>query len=408
MAGKKYELIVWGATGFTGKLVAEYLLKQYGIGNKLSWAIAGRNEGKLEKVRKDLGNETIPIVVANSQDKTSLEAMVKETSVICTTVGPYAKYGNLLVECCVEQGVDYCDLTGEVQWIRRMIDQYHETAQNKKAKIVHCCGFDSIPSDMGVYFLQQEAQKQWQSYAQHVKLRVKAMQGGMSGGTLASLDNVLVEAGEDPSIQTEVLDNPYGLNPKEAQEGKDVIDSSGTTYDEDFKAWISPFVMAVINTKVVRRSHALSGFPYGKDFRYEEATLSGAGISGRFVAGAMSFVMGAMTSKTSVFKSMARPFLPKPGQGPSKIQRETGFFKLLLLGKSKDGNQKMTVKVTGDKDPGYGSTSKMLAEAAVCLAKDKAQLPENYGVITPSTAMGDALLSRLQENAGLSFSVIEG
>lgn len=407
MADRNYEVIVWGATGFTGKLVAEYLLKQYGIGEQLNWAIAGRNQTKLEQVRSDLGAESLPIIVADSQDKTSLSAMVEQTKVICTTVGPYAKYGDLLVECCVEQGVNYCDLTGEVQWMRRTIDQHHETAQKNKAKIVHCCGFDSIPSDMGVYFLQKQAQEKWQSYAQQVKFRLKAASGGFSGGTLASLDNVLLEVAQNPSLQSEVIDNPYGLNPRNAQEGNDVKDLETALYDEDFKAWVSPFVMATINTKVVRRSHALAGFPYGKDFLYEEATLSGEGLFGRFSANTMAFVMGAMTAPNSILKSFAKPFLPKPGQGPSKQQRESGFFKVLLLGKSQDGAKQITIKVTGDKDPGYGSTSKMLAESAVCLAKDQAQLPDNFGVITPSTAMGDALLERLQANAGLEFSLIE-
>ena len=403
---KIYDVIVWGATGFTGRLVAEYLTKQYEVGKEVSWAIAGRNKAKLEKVREELNNAELPLVIADSHDRESLEAMVKQTKVVCTTVGPYALYGNLLLELCVEHSVDYCDLTGEVQWMRRTIDAHHEKAQENKVKIVHCCGFDSIPSDMGVFFLQQEAQKRWEAYAQEIKYRLMGAKGGPSGGTVASLDNVAIEAKEDPKLMEEVILNPYGLNPKGEQVGKDVPDLNESAYDEDFQAWIAPFVMAVINTKVVRRSHALSNYPYGKNFRYEEATHVGPGFVNRVKASITATVTDALFNPGSILKWVIDQFLPDPGQGPSKHQRETGFFKIILLGKSADGKT-LKVKVKGDRDPGYGSTSKMLAEAAVCLAKDRENLPENFGVITPSTAMGAHLLNRLQENSGVTFSVVE-
>lgn len=403
---KTYDVILWGASGFTGRLVAEYLLKQYGVGNDLAWAMAGRNQEKLEKIRAELGNEGIPLVIADSHDRESLETMVKQTKVVCTTVGPYALYGNLLVEVCVENSVDYCDLTGEVQWMRRTIDAHHEKAKENKVKIVHCCGFDSIPSDMGVFFLQQEAQKQWQTYAQAIKYRLMGAKGGPSGGTIASLDNVTIEAQKDPKLMEEVILNPYGLNPKGEQLGKDVPDLRDSMYDEDFEAWIAPFVMAVINTKVVRRSHALNRFPYGKNFTYEEATHLGPGFANRIKASITATVTDALFSSGSILKKVIDLFLPNPGDGPSEKQRETGFFKVILLGKSADGKT-LKVKVKGDRDPGYGSTSKMLAESAVCLAKDRENLPENFGVITPSTAMGEHLLNRLQENSGLTFSVVE-
>ncbi|OJJ14837.1 saccharopine dehydrogenase [marine bacterium AO1-C] len=403
---KTYDVILWGATGFTGRLVAEYLLKQYSVGKDLSWAMAGRNKAKLEKIREELGNTDIPLVVADSHNRESLEAMVEQTKVICTTVGPYALYGNLLLEVCVAHSVDYCDLTGEVQWMRRTIDAHHEKARENQVKIVHCCGFDSIPSDMGVFFLQQEAQKRWKAYADEIKFRLMGAKGGPSGGTIASLDNVAIEAQKDPQLMEEVILNPYGLNPKGEQTGKDVPDLRESAYDEDFQAWIAPFVMAVINTKVVRRSHALSNYPYGKDFRYEEATHVGSGIANRIKASITATVTDALFSPGSILKRIIDQFLPDPGQGPSKRQRETGFFKAILLGKSAN-DQTLKVKVKGDRDPGYGSTSKMLAEAAVCLAKDRENLPQNFGVITPSTAMGTHLLNRLQENAGVTFSVVE-
>ncbi|EAY30424.1 saccharopine dehydrogenase family protein [Microscilla marina] len=400
---KAYDIVLWGATGFTGQLVAQYLLHQYGTGQALAWAIAGRNESKLKKIRTELGNENIPMIIADSHDRASLEAMVQQTKVVCTTVGPYAKYGDLLVELCVTQGVHYCDLTGEIQWMRRTIDQHHQQAQVNQTKIVHCCGVDSIPSDMGVYFLQKQAQKQWQAYAKEVKLRLTEVSGGVSGGTVASLDNVMEEAKKDPQVQA-VLDNPYSLNPVGQQQGNDQLELTETTYDDDFKAWIAPFVMAAINARVVRRSHALNGFPYGEDFRYDEATFTGEGITGWAKAQLTSVVSNALFDPTSFLKKLINPFLPDPGKGPSEKQRENGYYKMVLRGESADGKV-LKVLVHGDRDPGYGSTSKMLAESAVCLAKD--ELPASYGVLTPHTAMGEALLQRLEKNAGVKFSLLE-
>ena len=405
MSNKPFDVIIWGASGFTGRLVVEYLLKQYGLDGDLRWAIAGRNQEKLEAVLSELGEQSIPIFLADSMDLESLNFLVRQTKVICTTVGPYAKYGSNLVEACVTNGVDYCDLTGEVQWIRRMIDQHHEQAIANGVKIVHCCGFDSIPSDMGVYFLQKEAKARRGAYCEQIKLRVKAMKGGFSGGTYASLNNVLAEAEKDNSIY-QILENPYSLNPKGDPRGKDQPDLNAVAFDEDFDAWISPFVMASINTKIVRRSHALAGYPYSKSFQYDEATLNGKGRKGKMNARLMSTAMRILAGSkpNSLLKKIVNRFSPKPGEGPSLEQRENGFYSLVLFGKYEDGAA-IWGKVKGDRDPGYGSTSKMLGESAVCLAKDRKDLPEIAGVITPSIAMGDHLLERLQANAGLTFEV---
>ena len=314
MHNKPYDFIIWGASGFTGRLVAEYLLKEYGIDNQLKWAMAGRNEGKLKSIRNLLGNENIPIVIADSHDEASLKAMAQQTKVICSTVGPYAKYGSELVATCVNEQVDYCDLTGEVQWIRKMIDLHHENAKAKGVKIVHCCGFDSIPSDMGVYFLQKTAKEIFGEYCQQIKLRVKAAKGGPSGGTIASLNNVLEEASKDPSI-FKMLENPYGLNPIGQQSGKDENDLMEIEYDKDFGAWIGPFIMAAINTRVVRRSHALADFPYGKDFRYDEATLCGKGLSGKIKAKMLSSVIGVQCRTQTQIQSSK---ICHPGSCPSQ------------------------------------------------------------------------------------------
>ncbi len=406
MNDKPYDLILWGATGFTGRLVAEYLLKQYGIGKSLRWAIAARSEDKLKSTRQELGESGIPIIIADSHNPASLIAMVEQTCVVCTTVGPYALHGSLLVQTCVEQGVDYCDLTGEVPWIRRMIDQHHQTAASKGVKIVHCCGFDSIPSDLGVKFLQEYAYKTYGNYCQQIRLRVKAVKGGLSGGTYASLKNVLHEAHADHQVAA-LMDNPYSLNPLQMQQVKDQKDLKGIAFDKDFHSWTGPFAMAGINTRIVRRSHALAGFPYGNNFTYEEATLTGRGFSGKLKATLMAKVIEKMTQKhKSILLRIADYFLPDPGEGPSKTQRESGFFKMALTGELADG-QSVGAIVTGDRDPGYGSTSKMLGESAVCLALDRDQLPLTYGVLTPAIAMDKVLRNRLQEHAGLKFKIAQ-
>ena len=398
---REFDIIIWGASGFTGRLVAEYLFKQYGTFGNLKWAMAGRNQEKLETVRASIADTSVPIVVTDSSDEASIKQMVLRTKVICTTVGPYAIYGSKLVAACVENKTHYCDLAGEVQWMRQMIDKHQETAQANGVKIVHSCGFDSIPSDMGVYFIQREAKAQKGQRAKKISMRVAAMKGGLSGGTYASLSKVMEQAQQDKSIY-KVLTNPYGLNPTDQQEGEDRPDLMSVVFDKTSQSYVGPFIMAGINTKVVRRSNALSNYSYGKDFRYDEATLSGKGFKGKMRGILAAIPLMFMTAKPkSVLKSIANKLLPKPGEGPNKEQRENGFYNLRFYVTLEDGSSAMG-KVTGDKDPGYGSTSKMLGETAVCLAVD--ELPKISGVLTPSVAMGDALLQRLEQSSGLTFS----
>ena len=398
---REFDIIIWGASGFTGRLVVEYLFKQYGTSGNLKWAMAGRNQEKLETVRASIADTSVPIVVADSSDEASIKQMVLRTKVICTTVGPYAIYGSKLVAACVENKAHYCDLAGEVQWMRQMIDKHQEAAQANGVKIVHSCGFDSIPSDMGVYFIQREAKAQKGQRAKKISMRVAAMKGGLSGGTYASLSKVMEQAQQDKSIY-KVLTNPYGLNPTDQQEGEDCPDLMSVVFDKTSQSYVGPFIMAGINTKVVRRSNALSNYSYGKDFRYDEATLSGKGFKGKMRGILAAIPLMFMTAKPkSVLKSIANKLLPKPGEGPNKEQRENGFYNLRFYVTLEDGSSAMG-KVTGDKDPGYGSTSKMLGETAVCLAVD--ELPKISGVLTPSVAMGDALLQRLEQSSGLTFS----
>jgi short subunit dehydrogenase-like uncharacterized protein len=290
--------------------------------------------------------------------------------------------------------------------MRKMIDDHQEEAKAKGVRIVHTCGFDSIPSDMGVYFLQREAKKRLEQYCNQVKLRVKAMKGGLSGGTYASLSYVMEQAQDDRSIY-KTLTNPYGLNPVGEQTGPDRQDLRSVVKDEDINAYIGPFIMAGINTKVVRRSNALAGYQYGKNFLYDEAVITGQGLGGKLKGYGMLAGLGVLMAGKpgSMMKKIVDKTQPKPGEGPNKQQRENGFYNLKLLGKV-DDKVVLTAKVTGDRDPGYGSTSKMLAESAICLALDKDQTPQTSGMLTPSVAMGDLLLDRLEAHAGLTFSIV--
>ena len=407
MSERRFDVVVYGATGFTGTLVAEYLLRQYGVGGDLNWAIAGRSAGKLANVRACLGADAASLrtIVVDSTDSAALASMARDTRVVLTTVGPYALYGSKLVAACVAAGTSYCDLAGEVQWIRRMIDAHHERARETGARIVHCCGFDSIPMDIGVHFLQKTAFDAHGAFCKSIALYVKATKGTASGGTLASMVNVVEEARADREV-ARVLANPYALNPEGERQGPDGPDQRQVVRDDDVGSWTAPFVMAGVNTRVVRRSHALAGYPWGKDFRYREAVLTGRGIGGRLKGTAVTAALAGLVLGVSLAptrKLLTRFVLPGPGEGPDREMRETGFFNLMQLGKLPDG-QAIRTRITGDRDPGYGSTSKMLAEAAVCLAKDGPESPG--GVLTPAAAMGDALLDRLRRNAGLTFDVV--
>jgi short subunit dehydrogenase-like uncharacterized protein len=403
----EFEVVVYGATGFTGKLVAEYLLNKYGVDGDLRWAMGGRSLRKLEQLREELQNSAIPLVTADSDDESSLKAMVNRTKVICSTVGPYALYGSKLLAACAESGTHYCDLTGETQWMRRMIDANQAAAQASGARIVHTCGFDSIPSDLGVLFLQNEMQARHGTPACHVKYRVAHADGGFSGGTVASLINVMEEAAKDRSLR-KLMADPYALNPEGSHRGSDVNDQTGAIYDEDFERWTLPFVMAAINTRVVRRTNALMHNCYGTDFRYDEAVLAPkgqGGVKARMAAAAMTGGTAALA--IAPLRAIAKRFLPSPGEGPDRETREKGSYEILLHGAHpQDRDKDMVAKVTGDMDPGYGSTSKMLAEAAVCLAQD--ELTCGGGIWTPASAMGEKLITRLEASAGLTFSIIQG
>jgi len=403
---REFDIIVQGASGFTGTLVAEYLLGQYGTGGDLRWALAGRSQKKLQELQQSLGSAAseIELIVADSFDKAALKSLASRTRVVLTTVGPYALYGSDLVEACVDEGTHYCDLAGEVQWIRKMIDTHHDRARETGAKIVTCCGFDSVPMDIGVWFLQDAAHAKFGSYCTSISLLVKATKGSASGGTLASMMNLIKESRADRNI-ARVLVHPYSLNPEGEREGPDRRDQQSVVYRDDAKAWTAPFVMAGVNTKIVRRSHALAGYPYGRDFRYDESVMTGRGFSGWLKGTTLVLGLGALVffaSFAPTRKLLQRFVLAKPGEGPDRELQQKGFFNLMQIGVLPDGTV-VRSRITGDQDPGYGSTSKMLSECAVCLAKD--DLESGGGVSTPAATMARPLIDRLRANAGLVFEL---
>ncbi|MFT4652223.1 MAG: short subunit dehydrogenase-like uncharacterized protein [Porticoccaceae bacterium] len=387
-SNREFDIVVYGATGFTGRLVAEYLHRQYGVNGEVKWAMAGRSIDKLVAVRDEMGvGSDVPLVVADADDIESVKKMVASTSVVLTTVGPYQLYGNELVAACAAQGTDYVDLCGEPAWMHKMIAEHSAAAEKSGARIVFSCGFDSIPFDLGVFFLQQHAVSALGSTVTRVKGRVRAMKGSMSGGTLASFRATMAAAGRDRSL-IGVLRNPFALTP--GFEGAEQPLGDKPEYDEALQSWIAPFVMASINTKNVHRSNLLLGHHYGEDFVYDEMMVTGPGEKGEAIAKAVS-------EDTSMAKSTIMP-----GEGPCKEERENGLYDVLMVGEHADGRS-VRVSVKGDRDPGYGSTSKMIAESAVCLVKNP-QLASG-GIWTTAPVMGAELIERLQANAGLTFTV---
>lgn len=395
MQDRKYDIIIWGATGFTGRLVAEYLWEKYG-NTEFKWAIAGRSEEKLSQVSEELGLKNIPILLADSFDLTSLKNLARQTKVICTTVGPYSKYGDSLVQACVEEGCHYCDLTGEVPWMRKMIDQHHLAAEEKKLKIVHTCGFDSIPSDLGAMKLQNEFYKKFGYYAEKISTRIAGIKGELSGGTYSSMTSLMETARKDSSIRS-IISNMYALNPDPHFKGADKSDLKSVKKDNLTGHWICPFIMAGINTKVVRRSNALENFKYGYDFSYEEAMMCGRGIKGRLKGITILMGLGLLMAakEGGLLKKIIDGRMPKPGEGPDKESRESGFFKFILFAEGKNSDS-LNLIIKGKRDPGYGATSRMLGEAAISLLSD--DLPEIYGILTPAVAMGEVLEKRLEGN----------
>jgi short subunit dehydrogenase-like uncharacterized protein len=390
-SSSKFDIVVYGATGFTGQLVAEYLAAHYTGTDDPKWAMAGRSLDKLAAVRDAIGAPAdIALIQADASNPASLSAMINQTKSVLTTVGPYQFYGSELVAACAATGTDYLDLCGEPVWMRQMIDAHDATAKANGARILFSCGYDSIPFELGVLFCQETAKKTLGAPVSRVKGRVRAMKGTLSGGTAASMRAIFVAAANDPSLVA-LLRSPFALTP--GFEGPKQPPGNKPLYDEDLKSWTTPFMMANINTRNVHRSNMLMGFPYGRDFVYDEMVLTGPGENGEEQA---RRILAANTSEKMGSGG------PKPGEGPSKEERESGLYDLLFVGLAPDGRQ-ARVAVKGDRDPGYGSTSKMIAECAICLLRDTPDVAA--GIWTPGAAMGHSLIKRLVDHAGLTFEV---
>lgn len=374
----EFDIVVYGATGYTGRLVAEHLAKRYGVGGTIKWAMAGRSADKLAQVRDEISAPAAtPLITANADDPASLEAMVRRTKAVVTTVGPYQLYGANLVAACAAAGTDYLDLAGETIWMHQMIAAHEVAAKASGARILFSSGFDSIPFELGVFTVQKLARERLGGPVPRVKGRTRGMRGGLSGGTAASGQATMAAIQKDPSLIAVAM-NPFSLTPGftgPAQPAGDKVE-----HDPDVGGNVGPFIMAAINTRNVHRSNLLQGHAYGTDFVYDEMTIL---PPDQAPAPSFSFANG-----------------PKPGEGPTKAEREAGFYDILFIGIAPDGRQ-VRASVKGDMDPGYGSTSKMIAETAICLVTEAPEVPG--GIWTPGAALGERLVKRLQDHAGLTF-----
>ena len=401
-----------GATGFTGRLVVEYLIKNYGVKNeKFSWAIAGRAQKKLEQLKNsfihlDPRISSLAIFVADSFDLGSLDNMTSSCKIVISTVGPYLKFGKSLIQSCVNNGTHYCDLTGEVPFIRESIDLFDEKAKQNKCRIIHSCGFDSVPSDIGVLFLQKHSLENFNDTCDEVNLYVRSMKGGFSGGTIESMINISNYMDSNPKNK-QVLRSPFSLNPRKSIKNNIRQPSlNSVKWDDVNQLWICPFIMSGINTRIVRRTNAISDFNYGKNFIYSEVYSFKKGLSGFFNAVIMLIMLASLQLSMKV-----RPLLwilrkivfPKPGEGPSNQKRIDGFFKLKIIG-LKNNIQKISITIIGDSDPGYSATAKMLTESSLSILLNNEKIPDNYGVLTPASGIGLVIIDRLKDK-GITFTL---
>ena len=403
-ADRELDLVVFGATSFVGQILCRYLVDRHGTDGSLRWAIAGRSAAKLATVGADTGAD-VRQIVADAADARALADLASSTRVVVSTVGPYEKYGSPLVAAVAAAGTDYCDLTGEVQWMRKMIDAHVDEAIASGARIVHTCGFDSIPSDLGVWFTQQRAIESLDEPCERIAMRVAAMKGGVSGGTVDSMFTMVEEAAKDKDLR-KLLADPYALAPVDMRSGPDQPDVTRPVRDEVSGEWLAPFVMAGVNTRVVHRTNALLGRPWGPEFRYAETMAMGSGPLGATKAGAVVGGLGVVMGLSAMgpTRNLLKRVAPKPGEGPSPKAQAAGHWDVRFRGTTA-GGKTIETRVTGDRDPGYGSTAKMLGESAVALVElDPATV--GGGFWTPASAFGDSLVERLEAHAGLRFDVL--
>ncbi len=416
---EQFDIVLFGATSFVGKILCKYLLEisqsADAQANQVSWAIAGRSMKKLDELKAALGPAAadLPILVADATQPASLARLCEKTKLVISTVGPYALFGEPMVKACVASGTDYCDLTGEPQFIASMLKRYEDVAKISGARIVHSCGFDSVPSDLGVWYLQQKALEAYSAPCSSVNMRVHTMKGSASGGTVASMLNLVKEARSNPSIRKVML-NPYSLCPPVHGFSVRQNETRGVVFDPEIQRWTAPFIMAAINTKIVHRSNALLDDAYTQHFRYDEAMVTGTGAIGNVKANGLTLGLGGFMFAAAIGPCrwlLEHTILPKPGQGPSEKAQLEGHYDLRFYGHT-DKGKKLAVKVTGDRDPGYGSTAKILAQSAICLVKDLGKDTADSektqgGFWTPASIMAEPLISRLEAYGGLTFSLLD-
>jgi short subunit dehydrogenase-like uncharacterized protein len=411
---RPYDLVVWGATGVAGRLVSEYLTGQYAP-DELSLALGGRDPGRLDSLVAELVDRSrqwdeIPTVVGDATDPDSLRTVARSARVVCTTVGPYTKYGTPLVEACVAAGTDYCDLTGEPNWMRETVDRFHEDAVDAGARIVHSCGFDSVPADIGTALVQSFANEEFDTPCDVVRVYLEEGRGGVSGGTLASAAELFEAASTDP-VARQTLRNPYSLAPPGERYGVDTGEQRRPRRDRLRQVWTAPSPMAPVNERVIRRSNALLGYPWGREFRCTEVVPTGSGVGGAagatLVAGGLGLFAAAM-SVGPVRSGIRRFVFPDPGDGPTRADIENGYFTVRVLGRgtARDGPFAVEAVVGADLDPGYGATARMLGEAGVCLVRDETASPLDGGVLTPASGIGEPLADRLRA-VGFTVTVDE-
>lgn len=400
-ATREFDVILYGASSFVGKYVAEHLHRR-ARESGLRWAMAGRSAEKLATIKQELRAPDVPVLLADAHDPQALRALAARTKAVASTVGPYALYGSALVGACAAEGTDYGDLTAEIPWMRRMLALHGETAAASGARLVHGCGFDSIPSDLGTWFLQQQAMARFGQPCVFVKMRLKDASGGFSGGTIASLTDMVMLARASAETRRLLL-NPYALSTQTQGSQKD---QWLPAFDSDAGEWLAPFLMAPINSRVVQRTHSLLGRPWGEDFVYDEAMLTGRGPLGMAMAGGVTLGLGSLVGLLAMqpTRRLLQKVLPAPGEGPSPAAVEKGYFEMHAYGRTAQGDV-LKVVIRGERDPGYGATSRMLAEAVMSLALDRDKSSVGGGFWTPATAMGQKLLDRLEAHGGMQFQV---
>ena len=414
MTTRDLDLVLYGATGFVGALTAGHLAKHADASVRI--ALAGRSRGKLETLRADLGPAAAEweLVTADAKDVAGLRRLAARTTAIASTVGPYARHGKELVRACAEEGTHYADLTGEVLFVRWSMDELSERAAQTGARIVHACGFDSVPSDLGVLVTAEEVAQDGAGTLGDTTLSVLSVRGGFSGGTIDSGRQQIIDARDDRAAQR-IVSDPYGLSPRRSEEPPSPPGNSRgalerlsrmmqVSRDADTRQWSGPFIMASFNTRIVRLSNTLTDWSYGRAFHYREVVDFGSGPLAALKAGGMAIGLGAVLAGLSFgpTRALLDRVLPKPGEGPDVETRAAGRFRLEIRTTTTSGARYVT-KVGADHDPGYDGTAIMLGEAALALALDNDRLPQRSGVLTPATAIGNVLVGRLR-NQGFTFA----